>query len=135
MTTKPRRAKSVKPRLNDADRRPGKILDIFRKDLGLSQMTVGEILDCSYQQVAKYLNGTNRLSPSHILTCAARFTVSPATFFREAENPYEVEDLLNRAELEFQLLEIQETLTIEEINRLIDVAKVVFDLNYRPEKK
>lgn len=134
MKTKSRK-RGQRIRIQEADKRPGKILDIFRRDLGLTQQSIGELLGCSFQQAGKYLRGTNRLSPALILTCADRFTISPAAFFREAESPEEIEDLFNRADLEYQLLEIQESLTIEEINRLIDIAKVVFDLNYGPDKK
>ena len=129
------RAKKLGTRITENDKRPGKILDLFRRDLGISIVKMAELIDCSYQQAAKYLDGSNRMSPARILSASEYLRVSPAVFFREAESAEETEDLLNRAELEYQLLEIQESLTIEEINRLIDIAKIVFDLNYGPRKE
>lgn len=128
MTFKPRKRR-YGTRIREDDKRPGKILNIFRKDLGISQVRIGEIIDCSYQQAAKYFDGSNRMSPARILAAAEHLKVSPAVFFREAEHAADINDLLNRAILEYRLIEIQEVLTIEEINWLIYIANITFDLN------
>jgi transcriptional regulator with XRE-family HTH domain len=55
----------------------GKVLREYRKDLGLSQMTVGEEMGISYQQWQKYEGGKSGLSVFRLFQAAAVFGVNP----------------------------------------------------------
>ena len=52
--------------------------------LGMSQTTVGEALDVSFQQVQKYENGTNRISAGRLQQIADFLGVTPGYFFEDA---------------------------------------------------
>jgi len=52
-----------------------------RRELGISQERLAEILDVSYQQVQRYENGRNKLNVESIQNVAAALTVPVAYFF------------------------------------------------------
>lgn len=54
------------PSTNTLNRQIGKRLRDARLLRGLSQEQVGEIVGVSFQQVQKYENGSNRLSPARM---------------------------------------------------------------------
>lgn len=56
-----------------------------RRDLGISQERLAEILDVSYQQVQRYENGSNKLNVESIQNVAAALTVPVAYFFESAD--------------------------------------------------
>jgi transcriptional regulator with XRE-family HTH domain len=58
----------------------GEAIKRRRKEIGLSQERLAEILDVSYQQVQRYENGTNKLNTENIQSIAAALSV-PITFF------------------------------------------------------
>ncbi|AJE03656.1 MULTISPECIES: helix-turn-helix domain-containing protein [Geobacter] len=51
-----------------------------RKELGISQERLAEILEVSYQQIQRYENGTNKLNIENIQVIARALSV-PITFF------------------------------------------------------
>lgn len=53
-----------------------------RKELGISQERLAEVLDVSYQQVQRYENGTNKLNVEYIQAIAQALSVS-TTYFLE----------------------------------------------------
>lgn len=57
-----------------------------RKELGISQERLAEILGVTYQQVQRYENGTNRLNVENIQLIAAALSV-PVSYFFELEKP------------------------------------------------
>lgn len=54
-----------------------------RKELGISQERLAEILDVSYQQVQRYENGSNKLNVETIQLVAAALG-APVTYFFDA---------------------------------------------------
>lgn len=58
----------------------GEAIKRRRKEIGLSQERLAEILDVSYQQVQRYENGTNKLNTENIQLIADALSV-PITFF------------------------------------------------------
>jgi len=52
-----------------------------RRELGISQERLAEILDVSYQQVQRYENGSNKLNVESIQNVAAALAVPVAYFF------------------------------------------------------
>ncbi len=52
-----------------------------RKELGLSQIAVGQALGYTFQQVQKYERGTNRVSASALWTLAGLLEVEVGYFF------------------------------------------------------
>ena len=58
----------------------GKAIRKRRKELGISQERLAEILDVSYQQVQRYENGMNKLNVENIQVIADALSV-PVTFF------------------------------------------------------
>lgn len=52
-----------------------------RKELGLSQEKLGEMIGVSYQQIQKYEKGINKLSPEKIQLLAKALRVSIGFFF------------------------------------------------------
>lgn len=57
-----------------------------RKELGISQERLAEILDVSYQQVQRYENGSNKLNVETIQLIAAVLSVPAAYFFTAADH-------------------------------------------------
>lgn len=58
----------------------GRRIRELRKDAGLSQGGIAEILGITFQQVQKYENGTNRISAARLYKLASRLDV-PITEF------------------------------------------------------
>ena len=56
-------------------------LRLFRKSRGLSQSTLGKHLGISFQQVQKYENGTNRVTPSRLHMISAVLDTPVSRFF------------------------------------------------------
>lgn len=54
-----------------------------RKDLGISQEGLAEILGVTYQQVQRYENGTNRLNIENIQLVADILSVPVSYFFQD----------------------------------------------------
>ena len=57
-----------------------------RRELGISQESLAEILGVTYQQVQRYENGTNKLNVENIQTVADALNV-PVSYFFEGEKP------------------------------------------------
>lgn len=57
-----------------------------RRELGISQERLAEILEVSYQQVQRYENGSNKLNVESIQKVAAALTVPVAHFFESANH-------------------------------------------------
>ncbi|MFZ3122681.1 MAG: helix-turn-helix transcriptional regulator [Thermodesulfovibrionales bacterium] len=57
-----------------------------RRELGISQESLAEILGVTYQQVQRYENGTNKLNVENIQTVADTLNV-PVSYFFEGEKP------------------------------------------------
>jgi transcriptional regulator with XRE-family HTH domain len=58
----------------------GEAIKRRRRELGISQERLAEILDVSYQQVQRYENGANKLNAENIQLMAGALSV-PITFF------------------------------------------------------
>lgn len=58
----------------------GEAIKRRRRELGISQERLAEILDVSYQQVQRYENGANKLNAENIQLIAEALSV-PITFF------------------------------------------------------
>jgi transcriptional regulator with XRE-family HTH domain len=63
-----------------SSREIGEAIKRRRKELGISQERLAEILDVSYQQVQRYENGSNRLNVENIQVIAETLSV-PVTYF------------------------------------------------------
>lgn len=58
----------------------GKRLELARQSMGVTQQELGEALGVTFQQVQKYLRGTNRISAGKLYE-AARFLNVEISFF------------------------------------------------------
>jgi len=73
----------------------GEKIKMRRKELGISQEVLAEILGVTYQQVQRYENGTNRLNVENIQLIADALSESVSYFFENgktsivAEKPYD----------------------------------------------
>jgi transcriptional regulator with XRE-family HTH domain len=94
-----------RPRATDVDRLVGQRVRMRRQLLGMSQSDLAARLGCSFQQVQKYENGSNRVSASMLAKVAAALTV-PITFFFD-DQP--LEGAARRDELPADLLSTSET--------------------------
>ncbi|MBM4140699.1 MAG: helix-turn-helix transcriptional regulator [Nitrospira sp.] len=56
-----------------------------RKELGISQERLAEILGVTYQQVQRYENGTNRLNVENIQSIADALSVPVSYFFEDGK--------------------------------------------------
>ncbi|MDO8746095.1 MAG: helix-turn-helix transcriptional regulator [Thermodesulfovibrionales bacterium] len=54
-----------------------------RRELGISQESLAEILGVTYQQVQRYENGTNKLNVENIQTVADAINVPVSYFFED----------------------------------------------------
>jgi len=72
----------MKPTEIISNKQIGERIKFRRQDVGMSQESLAEILDVSYQQVQRYESGRNRLSVESIQLIAHALGV-PITFFFE----------------------------------------------------
>lgn len=68
----------------------------LRKELGISQGKVAEVLNVTFQQVQKYENGQNRINCSKLYDISSYFKVSPTYFFNGFERS-SLEEKINEA--------------------------------------
>jgi transcriptional regulator with XRE-family HTH domain len=94
-----------RPRATDVDRQVGQRVRMRRQLLGMSQSDLATRIGCSFQQVQKYENGSNRVSASMLAKVAAALTVPITFFFDEAA----IEGAARRDELPADLLSNSET--------------------------
>ena len=73
---------SPKKEFDPVDVHIGSRIRMYRKQLGLSQETVGEHLGVSYQQVQKYEKGENRIRAADLLKLAKFMHISITEFFK-----------------------------------------------------
>ena len=65
------------------DRRIGERIRQRRTEVGLTQHELASALDCSYQQIQKFENGSNRIAAAQLLALAQRLDVPVGWFFDE----------------------------------------------------
>ena len=76
---------SASERIRELEQRVAARVREARKAAGMSQETVAAALDLSFQQVQKYENGKNRISPGKLMVLAELFGRDIAWFFSTAE--------------------------------------------------
>lgn len=59
----------------------GEIIKLRRRELGISQERLAEMLNVSYQQVQRYENGANKLNVENIQIIANMLRIPVSTFF------------------------------------------------------
>lgn len=65
------------------DRRIGERIRQRRTETGLTQHDLATALECSYQQIQKFENGTNRIAAAQLFALAQRLDVPVGWFFGE----------------------------------------------------
>ncbi len=110
-----------------SSREIGEAIKRRRKELGISQERLAEILDVSYQQVQRYENGSNRLNVENIQVIAEVLSVPVNYFFRKEGMPFLADDHLPYgAQEEVILLGHFRKIPIERDRKLIiEVAHLV----------
>jgi len=63
-------------------------LMVRRQNLQITQNTLGAYLGVTGQQVQKYENGKNRISPEKLKKCAEFLEIPVGYFYGEVEEPY-----------------------------------------------
>lgn len=91
----------------------------LRKDLGLSQEKLGELIGVSYQQIQKYEKGVNKINVERLLQIASALGVPVHTFFEELPGIEEQQPVYQ-----------QKGLTGEE-KEIIRYLKLISDKEYR----
>lgn len=71
------------PGQTSIDRRIGERIRQRRTEIGLTQHELAVALDCSYQQIQKFENGSNRIAAVQLLALAQRLDASIGWFFDE----------------------------------------------------
>jgi transcriptional regulator with XRE-family HTH domain len=71
-------------KLTPIDAQVCKNLRIYRLAKGLSQATVGDAIGVAYQQVQKYENGINKISPGNLAKLSVTLGVPIERFFEDA---------------------------------------------------
>lgn len=74
-----------KPRATQDDREIGKRIRAARLARDLSQTTLGEAAGCTFQQIQKYENGSNRIAGGRLVAVARALDVSVATLIGEGD--------------------------------------------------
>jgi transcriptional regulator with XRE-family HTH domain len=87
-----------------SSREIGEAIKRRRKELGISQERLAEILDVSYQQVQRYENGNNRLNVENIQLIAEVLSVPVNYFFTRWGEPILAEPPLPYGAEEEQIL-------------------------------
>lgn len=66
---------------NDADRRLGERIRVRRRELGMSQVRLGELLGVTFQQIQKYEKGVNRVAVSRLGDIALALEAPVSRFY------------------------------------------------------
>jgi len=74
---------AIDERLNVYDVAIGAHIRQRRKECGLSQHQLGEVVGVTYQQIQKYERGTNRVSASSLVEIAHALGCKPSAFLDE----------------------------------------------------
>ena len=77
---------------NELDKHLGEKLRFYRTLRNISQNSLAQSLDLSFQQIQKYEKGTNRISASRLYKISKILDVSLLSFF----NDYEEDKLLDK---------------------------------------
>ena len=77
---------SVTDKSHPIDVHVGQRLRSLRLDKGLTQETLGDLVQVSYQQIQKYETGTNRISASRLYLLSQHLGGGPAYFFEGFDN-------------------------------------------------
>lgn len=72
---------------NPIDVHVGRRVRLRRKELGISQQSLGDSLSLTFQQVQKYERGANRISASKLYEIGRVLGVSVAYFFEGLDDP------------------------------------------------
>ncbi len=68
-------------RIEQVDKLVGQNVRIFRNANGISQTELANAIGVTFQQVQKYENGVNRVSPSRLAKIAKTLNVTISSFF------------------------------------------------------
>lgn len=73
----------TKPQLHEIDKHAGNKLRMACKDAGLSQVQLADKCGITFQQIQKYMSGTNRMSVSRLYQIAGILEIPIWLFFPE----------------------------------------------------
>lgn len=93
----------------------GERLELARQSMGVTQQELGEALGVTFQQVQKYLRGTNRISAGKLYEAARFLNVEIGFFFaglddETDENSRDAYDVLLRDAARLPDLDVREAL-------------------------
>lgn len=89
-----------------------------RRIAGLSQQAIGDALGVSFQQVQKYENAANRISPAFLVRLAALFACEIADFFAGIDKPAAPIETENKDRMpEHRLVKAYRTIEDQRIKR------------------
>ncbi len=75
------------------DKEIGQKIRYLRNRWGLSQSELAERIGISFQQIQKYEKGSSRISVMRLQQITAALGLSPASFFGEEENRFQLKDM------------------------------------------
>jgi transcriptional regulator with XRE-family HTH domain len=105
-------AKLVHLQQRPIDAHVGQKIRQRRRDLGVTQEKLGNLIGVSFQQVQKYEKGINRVRASRLLQIANVLDVTPSFFFEGAQ--VEARRTSTDAKRRVQLADIEHSLNSEE---------------------
>ncbi len=74
--------------ITNFDKRLGRLITMHRVHHGLLQRDLARALGCSFQQIQKYENASNRMSASRLNDLCRYLKIPIGTFLQEADAPY-----------------------------------------------
>lgn len=96
---------SLKRRTNEIDKYIGNSLKTLRKQKGVSQDSLGEVLGVSLQQIQKYEQGKNRISAASLYKLSLYFEISLDVFFRQFDQVSNTENAIDIGSYELQSMQ------------------------------
>ena len=104
-------------RTTPADAEVGTRIRIRRRELGMSQAQLGDLIGVTFQQVQKYEQGTNRISASRLGRVADVLQVKVKDFFDE-QSMISDSQIDNLTSDEIRLVRALDTIRDERVRRL-----------------
>jgi transcriptional regulator with XRE-family HTH domain len=106
-----------------------------RKELGMSQETLAEAIDLTFQQVQKYEKGSNRISCSKLVEIAKALECSPSKLLPESEllddgETHWLRDAMEIYRLQPELFDALLVLNLAQLEAVTKIAQVMNDQGF-----
>ncbi len=121
----------IEKQLQDNEKKLGRFLKILRIHHGLSQKTLANVMNVSFQQVQKYESGINKISASRIEAAAQYMGIPVSMYFHCSKMDFDnFAAYIKKYQSESKLMNLFYAMNQSEREKLVKIAKVMTQENH-----